>query len=127
MKPLDFPLLTDENIHPGVVRALVASGKDVTTVQQEGLLGATDVDILRRAFDTGRIVVTHDSDFGMLALHAGQACLGIVFLRPGHVQAEYVLKSIDAIENSDVNVESGFILVAERSSDSVRIRLRTID
>ena len=62
----------------------------------------------------------------MLALYAGQSCLGIIYLRPGHIQPEYVLKSIEAIENSIENVEPGFIVVAERRGDSVRIRLRTI-
>jgi predicted nuclease of predicted toxin-antitoxin system len=126
VKPLDFPLLTDENIHPDVVAALVAAGKDVRTVHEERLAGSSDADILRRAFETGRVIITHDSDFGMLALYAGQACIGIIYLRPGHIQPEYVLKSIEAIENGSVNVESGFVVVAERRGDSVRIRLRTI-
>ena len=125
MKPLEFPLLADENIHPGVVAALLAQGKDVRTLYEEGLAGASDTDILRRAFDTGQVVVTQDSDFGMLALYAGQASHGIIYLRPGHIQPEYVLKSIEAIENSDVDVQPGFILVAERRGDSVRIRLRS--
>jgi predicted nuclease of predicted toxin-antitoxin system len=124
VKALDFPLLADENIHPGVVAALRARGKDVRTVFDESLAGASDTDILRRAFDAGRVVVTQDSDFGMLALYAGHASRGIVYLRPGHIQPEYVLKSIEAIENSDADVEPGFILVAERRGDSVRIRLR---
>ncbi len=77
VKPLDFPLLADENIHPGVITALVASGKDVRSVHDERLAGASDIDILRRAFDTGRIIMTHDSDFGMLALYAVRHLVGL--------------------------------------------------
>jgi len=126
VNPLEFPLLADENIHPDVVAALVTSGKDVRTVHDEGLAGSSDTDVLRRAFETGRAVITHDSDFGMLALYAGQRCIGIIYLRPGHIQPEYVLKSIEAIENTNANVEPGFLVVAERRGDSVRIRLRTV-
>ncbi|WP_437287100.1 hypothetical protein [Sorangium sp. So ce406] len=41
MKPLDYPLLADENIHRDVVRALLARGKDVRSVLDEGWAAET--------------------------------------------------------------------------------------
>ncbi|NOY91621.1 MAG: hypothetical protein GXP55_10510 [Deltaproteobacteria bacterium] len=67
MNPLEFPLLADENIHPEVVRALAALGKNVVSVLDEGLGGHSDRDVLAKAIETGRVVLTHDSDFGALA------------------------------------------------------------
>jgi len=68
VNPLDFPLLTDENIHPQVVQALAAIGKDVVSVLEQGLGGHADHELLRRARELGRVVLTHDSDFGALAI-----------------------------------------------------------
>ncbi|KYF62350.1 hypothetical protein BE11_45575 [Sorangium cellulosum] len=72
MKPLDYPLVADENIHRDVVRALLARGKDVRSVLDEGMGGRDDVDLLRHAHRQGRVVMTHDGDFGMLAYHGGE-------------------------------------------------------
>jgi hypothetical protein len=33
MKPLDYPLLADENIHPAVIGGLISTGMDVRTVR----------------------------------------------------------------------------------------------
>ena len=49
MKPLDFPLLADENINPEVVEGLTLSGKDILSVATEGLAGHSDREILRCA------------------------------------------------------------------------------
>jgi hypothetical protein len=40
VKPLDFALLADENIHSEVVKSLVAQGRDIRSIVQEGLGGA---------------------------------------------------------------------------------------
>lgn len=124
MKPLDYPLLADENIHPDVVARLRAAGKDVGTVQEEGLRAATDLDVLRRAREQGRVVLTHDRDFGLLALYGGEPYVGIIYLRPGHISSNFVMEVIAAIEASAMDVEAPFIVVAERKGDIVRVRVR---
>jgi predicted nuclease of predicted toxin-antitoxin system len=127
MRPLDFPLLADENIHPDVVATLKAAGKDVRTVQDEGLLGSGDTSILKRAFQQHRVVITHDSDFGMLALYANEPHIGIIYLRPGHVSWTFVMEIVAAIESTIATVQTPFLLVAERRGDAVRIRLRNTE
>jgi len=124
VKPLQYPLLTDENIHPGVIAALISAGKDVRSVHEERLAGSGDAEIMRRAFQGGRVIVTHDSDFGTLAIHANEPYIGIVYLRPGHESPSFVLQTIEAIEKTVEEVELPFLLVAERRGDAVRIRLR---
>jgi predicted nuclease of predicted toxin-antitoxin system len=68
MRPLGPPVRADENIHPGVVTARRARGCDVRTVLEAGLGGAADVLVLRAASADRRVVLTHDADFGTLAL-----------------------------------------------------------
>jgi Domain of unknown function (DUF5615) len=53
VKPLAYPLLTDENIHPHVVAALRGDGKDVVTAIELGLGGKPDTAVLARAVESG--------------------------------------------------------------------------
>ena len=125
MKPLDFPLLIDENIGPDVVEGLRGRGCDLRTVSDERLLGRSDVEVLERATDQRRVVVTHDLGFGRAAITAGAGFVGIIYLRPGHISSEFVLGVIDALRTSTVEVEPPFIVVAERQEATVRVRTRT--
>jgi hypothetical protein len=55
----------------------------------------------------------------------GAPFVGIVYLRPGHISASFVLAVVDAVLQSPVDVEPPFILVAERREATVRVRVRT--
>jgi len=124
VRPLDFPILADENIDPEVVAALRAQGKGVTAAPQVGLAGATDEAVLSWAHAEGRVVLTHDRDFGRLALHRGRPYVGVVHLRPGHIAPTFVLEMIATIESATVDVAPPFLVVAERRGDTVRLRVR---
>ena len=88
MKALDFPLLADENVHPDVIVFLREAGLDVESVSEQGKFGLPDIQVLVQATQAGRVVLTHDSDFGGLAL-MGAKFIGIVYVRPGHIHALY--------------------------------------
>ncbi len=64
----DFALLTDENISPSVVSFLRTNEFDVLDVKESGLIGTNDVDLIRLSFEKERVLVTHDQDFGALAV-----------------------------------------------------------
>ena len=68
----------DENVPVQVARQLKSRGIDAVTVRDLGLLGESDINHLRNATQTGRIVCTCDADF--LNLDAsGVRHAGIVF------------------------------------------------
>lgn len=93
MKLSDFGLLTDENLEVEVVAFLRQSGFDVLDVCENGLHRSTDVDLLQRATRENRVVVTHDSDFGALAILRGEPVIGILFLRPGHIDPQFTIET----------------------------------
>jgi predicted nuclease of predicted toxin-antitoxin system len=121
----DFPLLADENIHPDVLAYLRQDGLDVISISEQGQFGLPDTKVLRQALKTGRIVLTHDSDFGSLAL-MGAEFIGILYLRPGHIHAEFTIQTLQAIRSREIDVMPPFIVVAERTADNVKIRIRKL-
>ena len=115
MKALDFPLLADENIHPDVIEFLRKAGSDIESISEQRKFGLPDTQVLQQATETG--------DFGGLAL-MGANFLGIIYLRPGHIRADFTIKTLEAIRDNAPEVTSPFILVAERAGDTVKIRIR---
>ena len=125
MKALDFPLLADENVHPDVIDFLRKAGLDVESVSEQGQFGLPDIQVLQQATRAGRAVLTHDSDFGGLALMGAQF-IGIIYIRPGHIRADFTVKTLEAIRDNAPEVMPPFILVAERTGDTVKIRVRQL-
>ena len=126
MKALDAPLLADENIQGEVVAVLRKRGLDVVTVDEMGLRGQDDQAVIAAAFATGRVVLTHDADFGMLAILRGSPVIGILYLRHGHIRPSYVLGMLDTLASADIDVDPPFIVVVQRRDDDVRVRFRTL-
>jgi predicted nuclease of predicted toxin-antitoxin system len=126
MHPFGFPLLADENIAPDVIEGLRSRGADVAGVIERGHAGRSDDDLLNVAFEEGRVVVTHDSDFGALAVRVGLPLVGIIYLRPGHIHATEVLRQIDAVRALEIEAHPPFVLVAERRGEHVKVRLRRL-
>lgn len=124
MKAFDFSLLADENIHPDLVQSLKEAGFDITSIAEMGKFGLPDEDVLKEATKAGRVVLTHDSDFGRMVFF-GADFVGIIYLRPGHILPTFTLETINAIVKRDIDVTPPFILVAERGEkNKVKIRLR---
>jgi hypothetical protein len=79
-------LLSDENFNGDIVRGLLLrrSGLDIVRVQDAGLAGADDPDILAWAAENNRIVLTHDratmSDYAYERLAAGERMVGVFVL-----------------------------------------------
>jgi predicted nuclease of predicted toxin-antitoxin system len=126
VKLREFGLLTDENVDPDVVAHLRQIGFDVCDVCETGLQGSTDLDLLRRAVAGRRVVVTHDADFGTLAMLQGEPTVGIVYLRPGHIDPQFTIEMLQAVMRADPDVESPFVLVARRTDATVTIRVRRL-
>lgn len=118
--------LTDENIHPGVVAWLRAQGCDVLDVKEAGLAGSDDLSLMRRAAGERRVVLTQDSDFGTLAVAAAEPTAGIVYLRPGHIRSDFTIRTLAALLSRDLDPAGPFVIVAEATPTTVRIRVRRL-
>ncbi|MFC1628587.1 DUF5615 family PIN-like protein [Gemmatimonadota bacterium] len=78
--------LLDENIDPAVADGLRQNGLNAHSARELGLLGASDHEIMERAVEYGRILVTRDlPDFPPLVrlhLGAGRSIPGVLLVPP---------------------------------------------
>lgn len=114
--------LANENIPAESVRRLREAGHDVLAIS-ESLAGAKDPDVLARAREEGRILLTFDRDYGELVYRRGLPVpLGIIYLRfvpqaPGEVAD--VVEQLKA--SFDLVLEGRYTVI-----DSDRIRQRPL-
>ncbi|MCE2416095.1 DUF5615 family PIN-like protein [Candidatus Poribacteria bacterium] len=91
------PLVADANIAYAVVEFLRSQGVDVLYVREEGWQFYADRDILANAHAMHRFVLTHDSDFGKLAVYLKHPTTGIIHLRPGGRPSVEVIADLQAL------------------------------
>lgn len=85
-------LYTDEHVSRAVVRGLRQRGLDVLTAVDAGMVGASDLDHLRRAQEDGRVVFTQDDDFLRLAAQ-GARHVGIIYA-PQHTRIGEIIHGL---------------------------------
>lgn len=120
MKLCEIRILTDENISPKVVTFLRERGIDVIDTKEQNWRGKEDEEILEIAYKGKRFVLTHDSDFGTLAINEGKRNYGIIYLRLRNVNPRNVIKVYEHLLGLDTSISHGTILVIEET----RIRIR---
>ncbi len=81
-------LLADECFDERLARALRAAGHDVVRVAAQS--GLDDLAVATRAEREDRVLLTHDTDFGGIALRHGQPRTGVVILRAAIVDLDRV-------------------------------------
>jgi len=73
--------ITDENIARAVIQMLRNLGHDVKDIVESGLTGLEDDDIIRMGLDEGRIIITHDKDFGSILSYPLKEHSGVILIR----------------------------------------------
>lgn len=116
--------LVDANLSPVVAARLRDGGHDAIHVSDLGLLTASDQEILNRAEDDGRVVLSADSDFGTLLAVGHLSRPSFVLLRStDHLapreQADLVLGHLPQVGE---DLAAGAIVTIARS----RVRLRSL-
>lgn len=126
MRLTDYRFITDENIQGQVVEHLITSGYDIFDIKKEGLSTMSDDEILELAIEKHRIIITQDSDFGTSFFQSGFQLTGIIYVRPGHVNSQDVIKIIDTLFSQNIEIDIPFIIVAELVKNKVKIRVRPL-
>jgi predicted nuclease of predicted toxin-antitoxin system len=121
MRLSNFKLLTDENISPRVVTFLRENGFDILDVKESALNGTSDQILLDLALKEQRFMVTHDADFGTLAINNEQPCYGVLYIRLMKQSALNVIEVLKTLISMNPELSPGSLVVIEESRMRVRI------
>jgi len=105
--------LVDECTGPAVAQWLRIQNHDVISVYDE-IRGADDRDVIRKAFEQDRILITNDKDFGELVFREKKPHKGIILLR---LEDERTANKISVLkhllEKYQKSISGNFIVVTE--------------
>ncbi len=101
---MSLALYMDEHVHRAITSGLRLRDVDVLTVQEDGLMGISDPQILNRATELQRVLFTQDNDFLVEANRRQQN--SIYF--PGVIYGHQMLVSIgDCIKDLELIAQVG--------------------
>lgn len=104
MKIRQIKILTDENLSPRVVAFLREAGLDIRDTKEEQWHGKADEELLRIAHREERFVLTHDADFGALAVNQGKPCYGILYLRLKNVKPAAIIQVLTELLQRELEI-----------------------
>jgi len=122
MKISSLKFLTDENISPRIVTFLRKKGIDVVDVKEKGWHGNEDKYLMEIANKEKRFILTHDTDFGTLAINEGVPCYGIIYMRLRNLKVSNVINILEKLLVVDKDIPEGSVIVV----GDTRLRIRTI-
>jgi predicted nuclease of predicted toxin-antitoxin system len=116
--------LLDQNQSPLLAGLLIESGHDAIHTRDIGLSQASDLEVMARAKQEQRVLISADTDFGELLARAGDDSPSVLLLRRHDRRrarpiAELILTNLDAIAD---DLTDGAIVVF----DGDRIRIRSL-
>lgn len=116
--------LIDNALSPLLSRRLSDAGHDSVHVRDDNMQAAADEEIIARAQQEERVVVSADIDFGTLLATRSETAPSVILFRHGtqrrpEQQADLLLANLNAIEDS---LAVGSVAVLEPS----RIRIRAL-
>ena len=111
-------ILADENFPGDAVIALQARGHDVSWVRADAP-GSSDIEVLARAQDEDRILVTFDKDFGELAFRSGlPTTSGVILFRISVSSPSYIARTAVAAMEGRTDWAGQFAVVED---DRIRV------
>ena len=114
--------LADMGISPNTVAMLSGLGYDALHLHEQGLDRLQDPLILQKARDEGRILLTHDLDFGELIAASGARLPTIVVFRLRNMHPERVNRYLDGILNQHAEaLKQGAIISVTEGQIRVRV------
>ncbi len=116
--------LVDNALSPKLAEALRQGGHDAMHVRDLSMQAASDAEIFDRAATEERIVVSADTDFGMLLASRGASKPSVILFRKGVAhrpaqQAALLLANLHAVQE---DLEAGSVVILQPN----RVRVRRL-
>lgn len=115
--------LADMGISPSLVQKLRQQGHEAVHLYEQGLMRLPDAEILRKAQEEGRVLLTHDLDFGELLAFSRQRLPSVIIFRLSDMRPENIWLHLDAIlrQHSQALEQGALLSVRDR-----KVRVRTL-
>lgn len=104
--------MADESCAGPVIRALREAGHDVIAIA-EIAKGATDEQVLERASNEKRVLITEDQDFGELVYARARSSAGVILVRfPSRARRAKPATVVDAVMKLGLRLRNAFTVIA---------------
>jgi len=114
--------LADMGISPQTVDFLQGLGHDAVHLHAQGLDRLEDSAILHKTREEGRILLTHDLDFGELMAASGARLPSVVILRLRNMRPERVNRYVQGIiDQHEESLTQGAIISVTEGQVRVRV------
>jgi len=124
-KSLSF--FEDENIPTDLINWIKAEGYEISSVTEENLQGAPDLNIIKKGLLLNRIILTQDNDFGKLIFTTSISFYSVIYLRPGHFDGRFHIPTMQSILKHRKLIEKGTLIIGQRTDKKIKIRIKKIE
>ncbi|MDQ3772634.1 MAG: DUF5615 family PIN-like protein [Actinomycetota bacterium] len=114
--------LLDNNLSVQLVDLLSEAGHDVAHVRSYGMQSASDQEVLERARQEDRVLVSADTDFGRILARSGATAPSVLLLRQrtGRRPQSQALLVLANLEDLAAQLEIGCLVVLDERTVRVR-------
>ena len=113
--------LADMGISPATVGWLGSRGHDAVHLHERGWDRLPDSEILEKARDEGRVLLTHDLDFGQLLALSGATSPSVIVFRLADMRPDSVNRHLELVlQHAADDLERGAIVSVRE--DQIRVR-----
>lgn len=114
-------LLLDMGLAQSTAIFLRSAGYDAVHLREEGLQRLPDEQIMAKALREGRVILTHDLDFGRLVALSRGRLPSVVTFRLGDMRPRQVNQYLqDILTRFDHELEAGVLISV--TDDAIRVR-----
>ncbi len=113
--------LADMGISIGSIRYLRQAGHDVVHLREQGLQRLSDPEILEKARNEGRTVLTHDLDFAQLLALSNAISPSVIIFRLADMRPDSVNRHLEQVlQQAQPDLAQGAIVSVRENQIRVR-------